>query len=133
APLLKFKELSDAIINGPYKKEALVPSTPWFNNSVVPSPNVLMFQENDKMKLSWTISEKEKIFQWVVYFKYGEKWNYTILNKDIFSYEAPLTFESKSFNDDGKEVVRKFRLTQVAVSAVDRISNESKPAILSIK
>ena len=133
APILNYKELSDAIVNGPYKKQALIPKTPWFNNSTLASPEITTGKESDKIKISWTHENKNKVFRWVVYFKYGNRWNYVILNSDTFSYEVPVTSEYKFINDNDKEVITKYALNEVAVSAVDRISNESLPTIQKIK
>ncbi|MFA7419652.1 MAG: family 10 glycosylhydrolase [Melioribacteraceae bacterium] len=132
-PILKFKELADAIISGPYKKQALIPTTPWFNGKPVASPIVVTKIDGGRVKISWTHEKKEKVFRWVVYTKYGNRWNYEILNRDAASYEAPLVFEYKSYNDAGKELSRKYELSEIAVSAVDRISNESAPSIQKIK
>ena len=133
APILNYKELSDAIVNGPYKKQALVPRTPWFNNSTLSSPEITTRKEIDKIEISWTHENKNKVFRRVVYFKYGNRWDYVILNSDTFSYEVPLTFEYKFINDNDKEVIKKYELNEVAVSAVDRISNESVPTVRKIK
>ncbi|MBI5809022.1 MAG: family 10 glycosylhydrolase [Ignavibacteriales bacterium] len=133
APILNYKELSDAIVNGPYKKQALVPKTSWFKNTPLSSPEITTSKEIDKIKITWTHENKNKVFRWVVYFKYGNRWDYIILNSDAFSYEVPLTSEYKFINDNDKEVVKKYELNEVAVSAVDRISNESIPAVRKIE
>ncbi len=132
-PILKFKELADAIVNGPYKKQALIPATPWFNNHPIVSPIVTAKVENGKVKIAWTHEKQESVFSWVVYKKYGSRWNYEILTKDKMTCEAPLVSEYKFYTDSGKEQIKKLELTDIAVSAVDRISNESAPSIQKIK
>ncbi len=125
-PLLKYKELADTIAKGPYKKQALIPATPWFKNEPIAAPKVTAKLENGKAKISWTHEKRESVFNWVVYKKYGGRWSYQILTKDKSSYETPLAAEHKFFSDSGSEQVRKMELTEIAVSAVDRISNESE-------
>lgn len=132
-PILNYKELADAVVNGPYKKQALVPRTPWFKSEPLASPEIITTKENDKIKISWTHENKNNVFSWVVYFKYGNRWDYVILNSNIFSYEVPTTSEYKFTNDNDKEVSQKNKLNEIAVSAVDRISNESIPAIRKIE
>ncbi len=126
-------ELAAALSNGPYKQQALVPSTPWFHGSVPDSPAVKTTIENDSVKITWDNKSNDNIFKWVIYFKYDGKWDYKIVASDINSYTAPLSSEYKFINDSGELVVKKFELTHIAVSAVDRISNESKPVIIEIK
>ena len=132
-PMLKFKELADAVVNGPYKKQALVPATPWFNNQPVAQPTVATKVDNDKVKISWTHVKKENVFKWVVYLKYGSRWDYEILTNDITSYEAPLESEYKFYTDSGSLQTKKMILTDIAVSAVDRVSNESTLSMHKIK
>jgi uncharacterized lipoprotein YddW (UPF0748 family) len=131
-PILEFKELFDALINGPYKRKALIPTTDWFNNSKPPAPKVNISVTDESVNLSWSLEKMENVFCWVVYFKYDGRWDYKIFNKEIKSYEVPLISEIKFFNSDGNEVNRKYKLTEIAVSSVDRISNESVPTILKI-
>jgi uncharacterized lipoprotein YddW (UPF0748 family) len=132
-PILNYKELSDAIVNGPYKKQALIPQTPWFKNVPVNSPAISLSKQPDKVKVSWTHINKDEVFCWVVYFKYGDRWDYKILTSEIFSIELPVSSDYKSFNDEGKEIIKKYDISEVAVSAVDKISNESVPAFQKIK
>ncbi len=131
--IFDYQNLSDAIVKGPYKREALIPQTPWFKYSQLVSPEITVSKQTDKVNIYWTHKNKENIFCWVVYFKYGNRWDYKILTSDQLSYELPLTSEYKLQNAKNEETVRKNDLTEVAVSAVDRISNESIPAIQKIK
>lgn len=132
APILNFKELANAIVTGPYKKQALIPMTPWFKSQPIDSPEITFLKQSDKVKVSWTHKNKDNVFCWILYFKLGNRWDYKILTGDTVSYELPLISEYKSYSEDGKEVTKKYEITEVAVSAVDRISNESIPAICRI-
>ena len=68
----------------------------------------------------------------MLYFKLGERWDYKILTNETYSYELPLISEYKYYTEEGKEVTKKSEISEIAVSAVDRISNESIPAIRKI-
>ncbi len=131
-PILKFSELSNAIVKGPYKKQALIPNTPWFKGALPNSPNIQVQRQADKVNISWDKNSNKDIFNWVVYYKYGTRWEYKILTGDIFNCDVPLTYEYKQINDKNEEVIRKYNLTDVAVSAVDKISNESIPTMQKI-
>lgn len=133
APLVNYPELGEAISNGPYKKQALIPSTPWFNGEPPRSPNITTCIEDDSVKISWNDENTTKVFSWVVYFKYGKRWDYKILTADNSSFDIPLENKYVFTNENGEEIERQYELTHVAVSAVDRISNESLPAIIEIK
>lgn len=132
APLLNFKELSDAIVNGPYKKQALVPRTGWFNNTTPKSPEVTYLKMADKILINWKSQMDDKPFSSVVYFKYNDRWDYKILDNQVSSYEIPLTSEYKFITADGVETTRKLGLKKIAVTSIDRISNESKPTLINI-
>lgn len=131
-PLLEFKELSDAILNGPYVRPALIPQTSWFVNSLPVSPSVKINNRIEKIKVEWDSEGKEKVFRWVIYFKYDGRWDYTIVDSNTLSYEIPITSEYKFINEDGEQIIRKFDLKEIAVSSVDRTGNESIPTIKKI-
>jgi len=131
-PILEFKELFDALINGPYNRKALIPATNWFNNSKPATPRVNISFTDDTANVNWNLEGMENVFCWILYFKYDGRWDYKIFSKEKKSYEIPLISGIKFFNSDGNEVVRKYKLTEIAVSSVDRISNESVPSILHI-
>lgn len=132
-PILNYKELSDAMLSGPYKKQALIPKTPWFTNIPIDEPEITVNHQEDKIKISWTHTHKEDVFCWVLYYKLGNRWDYKILTSDVSSYELPFIVEYKSFSNEGREIVKKYEISEVAVSAVSRISNESLPTVQKIK
>jgi hypothetical protein len=131
--LLNFKELSNALIKGPYKNEALIPVTSWFKNQTLEAPKIKTEEVNERLKISWTHEEPTKVFRWIVYYKYEGRWDYTILESSADSFEIPLVSQNKYFNADGQEIVTNNKLVEIAVSAVDRISNESVHASQIIK
>lgn len=132
-PIINNKELADALLNGPYKKQALVPVTKWFKSQSISSPEFTMHEENDSVKISWTHQEPSKVFLWVVYFKYGDKWEYEILTSDKYDYTVPLSKEYRFINDSGIVTTKNFELQETSVTAVDRISHESVPVIKQLE
>ncbi|MCX7876081.1 MAG: family 10 glycosylhydrolase [Melioribacteraceae bacterium] len=131
-PILKNNQLDSLLINGPYKKEALVPSTFWFPKSKLQKPGIFYSKEKDKIKISWKSSDKN-IFKWVLYFKFGNKWDYKIFTNDINEFFIPYEKEITFYEKEGKEVTRKFKLEKTGISSVDRISNESEINFLNIE
>ena len=112
-PLMKNDTLATAIKEGPYRKEALVPASPWLDNKAPEAPIVVPAVEEEMLELSWVPGDDEKVFRWVVYYNYGSYWNYKILdhNKDSLAFQRSI---------NGKPLV------SIAVTAVDRTGNESE-------
>lgn len=115
--LTKDSNLAKAVVEGPYKKQALVPACPWLNASAPEVPQVGTKKTGDSLQISWTHSNERAIFHWVVYYQYGNKWSYTILNRRDRSFAVSLLAGKDSLN-------------RIAVSAVDRTGNESKIELL---
>jgi uncharacterized lipoprotein YddW (UPF0748 family) len=105
--------LTRALIEGPYKAEALVPASPWLDNTAPAPPAVSLSPSTDAVTVNWTHPDSKDVFRWVVYKQYGNTWSYTILNRNDHSVELKKT--------DGKNVLGK-----VVVTAVDRVGNESE-------
>ncbi|MGJ8745440.1 glycoside hydrolase family 10 protein [Polaribacter sp.] len=117
APLVNSPELTKAIFNGPYKKQALVPSYPWLNSTAPESPTLNYTTEKDNLLVTWTHKNIDKIANWVVYYKYNATWNYNIHGSFTNSQKIPL------LKIDAKNV--KSKLSAIAITAVDKFGNES--------
>ncbi|OQP62829.1 hypothetical protein A3860_26315 [Niastella vici] len=115
--LTKDSNLAKAVVEGPYKKQALVPACPWLNATAPELPRVNTKKAGDSLQISWTHTNEQAVFHWVVYYQYGNKWSYTILNRRDRSFVVSLLA--------GKDT-----LNRIAVSAVDRTGNESKMELL---
>lgn len=118
----KNPNLSNALLEGIYKKQALVPASPWLGSKAPDAPSVNITNETDQLKIAWTHPDESNIFHWVVYTKYGSSWTYTILNRNDRSTLVKL-------NSGGKTPQE---LKEVAVSAVDRNGNESVLSVRSL-
>ncbi|MBL7742826.1 MAG: family 10 glycosylhydrolase [Chitinophagaceae bacterium] len=112
------------IVSGPYQKQALVPASPWLDKTAPASPMVKTTPEGDQIKLEWTDADETDVFRRVVYYKYGNSWNYVILNRASRSYLLNRTW------GEGKE---RTVLTHVAVTTVDRSGNESTFKTINIQ
>ena len=71
--------LQKALLEGVYKRQALVPASPWLDATAPDAPTVTTAKENDKLKISWTHNNSNDVFRWVVYYRYADRWEYTIL------------------------------------------------------
>ncbi|MEJ7827961.1 MAG: family 10 glycosylhydrolase [Segetibacter sp.] len=118
--LTKYPNVAKAILDGPYKKQALVPASPWLDNTYPEAPAITKELKEDKINITWQHPHENNVFRWVVYFKYGNNWNYQILNRKDRSYELKRT--------SGEKLIP---LSRIAVSAVNRVGNESKLAEIS--
>ncbi len=108
--------LSQALLDGPYKREALVPASNWLDDKAPAMPGVQMAAAGDSLSVSWTHPDEKDVFRWVVYYQYGKnKWDYVILNQGSNNIKLKLIADDKT----------KAALNQIAVTAVDRSGNES--------
>ncbi len=113
---LKSDALTEAVVKGPYKQQALIPSSEWLDSSVPGRPTVISSVKNETLKIQWN-SVQSDIRQHVVYAKYGDSWTYEIVSDDKKSHTIPI------YEVQNSEVIP---LKKIAVSAVNRFGNESK-------
>lgn len=109
--------MAKALIDGPYKKQALVPASPWLGSQAPAAPTVSMETQIDKVKVSWTHTDEASVFRWVVYYEYGNQKKYQILNRK----DRSIILE-KFITATGNE---KLSISNIVVTAVDRLGNES--------
>lgn len=115
--LTKSPQMTKGIINGPYKKQALIPSSPWLDNKAPETPVVTLDQLGNALKISWTHPDEKDVFHYVVYGKFKDNtgnitWKYKIMNRNDRSTTFDLTTD-------------KNMPTHIVVTAVDRNGNES--------
>lgn len=118
APMVKSEKLSKAISEGPYRRDALVPDSPWLDSTAPESPIAVPRVEGETVNISWVPDNTEDAFRYVVYYRYGDNWNYKIMNRKDHS------FEIDRYIMRGKS--EKIPLRAIAVTAVDRTGNESQ-------
>lgn len=114
---VKNTRLADALIESVYKKDALVPASPWMDNDR-PLPPVVQSQvvADTTIRISWTPKEENDAFRYVVSTRYGNNWSYQILNRK----DRSVMVNTRKWI--GKSAVQ---LQQVTVKTVDRTGNES--------
>ena len=125
-------ELIEAIHAGPYKKPALVPSSPWLGKKAPVPPEVSARAVGDRVAIGWSHEEEQDVFRWVVYYRSGDTWEYTIAGRPDRSVSIPrftidMAAPDRAGGADSIKTVEQVLLpvTEVAVTAVDRIGNES--------
>jgi len=115
--VIKNAALQKALTEGPYKRRALVPASPWLDSIPPTAPTAKIQRTSDSIGITLLPSTEKDVFRRVVYFQYqNTPWNYVILNRAEKSATLPLTLMSAG---------KKQPLLHVQVSAVDRVGNES--------
>jgi uncharacterized lipoprotein YddW (UPF0748 family) len=110
--------LQKALMDGPYKLPALVPASPWLDDQAPSVPSFSFQPAGDSVKLTWSHGNEKDVFHWVVYYQTGNTWNYTILNRN----QRTLMLDRK-----------KGAVKRLAISAVDRMGNESERKYADLK
>ncbi|MCF4100610.1 family 10 glycosylhydrolase [Gillisia sp. M10.2A] len=121
-PLVNNPNLSKALLEGPYKKKALVPASPWLSKEQPTPPVVGSSVFGERLRIAWTHVNTDEISKWVLYFKYADgAWDYKILNASQMSLELQYVVGEK-----------KKKLSKIGVTAVDRngVQSEFKEIIL---
>jgi uncharacterized lipoprotein YddW (UPF0748 family) len=111
--LLKNPNLMKALVAGPYRNDALVPASPWLDNTAPSAPGVTINKQGDMLQVEWSHPNPKDVFRWVIYAQYGDTWSSTIMNRNDRNYTFPIQNKNAS-------------LRKVAVAAVDRTGNESE-------
>ena len=115
-PLLKYPKLSEGILESAYNRQALVPESPWLNEKTPAAPRLELEVAGNKVNLHWEHENMQNVFQWVVYYKYRDKWNYKILSRDEKSFSLPEYLLGNKENGS---------LTSVGITAVNRTGSQS--------
>lgn len=109
--LSKSPAMLNAVKNS-YKTKALIPKSPWIKTSALEKPILFAEATGNSVNVKWNTLDNQKVFQWILFVKYGETWETEILEKDINSHNLPLSKNGKKLN-------------YVAIKSVDRLGNES--------
>jgi uncharacterized lipoprotein YddW (UPF0748 family) len=124
--------LNAGLRNGPYKKQAIVPPFPWLDDEAPAPPVVQAAIADSTVRISWSHPAPADVFRWIVYYQYDATWSYTILTRNDRSAAIPFARtineqqRGRSAGAKAKETIE--HVTNVAVTAVDRMGNESAPA-----
>jgi len=125
----KNPRLADTLIKSVYRKQALVPPSPWMDNDAPSSPGVTITDENETVKISWTDPKEKDVFRYVVYYLYGNRWDYQILNGNA----RELSLMKTNVVRTNTALSTTQTLKNIIVTAVDRTGNESEKEIYEVK
>jgi len=96
-----------------YSQPALIPASPWLDSIPPDKPKLTIGESRAGLRFQWESSGGEPTWLWVLQFRTNEVWTTEIL---------PADQTSRTFFDSKPDVV--------SISAVDRVGNESEPAVL---
>ncbi len=96
-----------------YKEKALIPLTPWLKTPKLDAPKISAEKSTENYKLNWSSKDSGRVFQWVLFLKYGDTWQTEILENNVISKNIASTKNGK-------------KLTAVALKSIDRLGNESE-------
>ncbi len=128
--------LNNVLRSGPYKNPAIVPSSPWLDDSGPELPVVKTTVENDSVVIVWDEKHDTELFRSIIYCQFGSKWEYRVINSPLTRIVLPLQRKIQKANQtqtDEKSMVESTEpLTSAAVSAVDRMGNESGLTVVRV-
>ena len=130
-PLVRTPGLVSAVAEGPYRRKALVPPSPWLGKKIPAAPLPAKTAEKDKLLVSWSHPDPSDIGRWVVYYKHGSQWNQNIHGNLVSSDAIPAFTLNRAFlGRTEREKITAIEqvlipLDSIALSAVDRFGNES--------
>ncbi len=133
--LVKNDSLSKALLDGPYNKPALVPSTPWLDNKAPEAPMAKTSLIGESVNISWNHPDEKDVFRWVVQYKYGNNWDYRVLNaadRSLTLQRNLLVPPTAAQKASGNIASTNLPLNGIMVKAVDRTGNESLPFKLDL-
>mgnify|MGYP001579314404 CR=1 FL=1 len=130
-------KLNEALKTTLYRIPALVPASPWLDDTPPADPKVMLAVDSSTARIAWTHPNEGDVFRWVVYAQYNNAWEPLIQNR--YSKTLDLARERiveeriRRRREADTVRVRVERLQQIAVSAVDRVGNESSRLPIEIK
>ncbi len=123
--------LTKAVAGGPYRNKALIPASPWLHKRLPSPPDIMVSEENDSIRISWSHNKSGDISNWVVYGKYGPVWKHNIYGRYHNSGLMPAyTVNTALLEQTDQGSIRDVAdviipLDSIAVTVADRYGNES--------
>ncbi|WP_113636791.1 glycoside hydrolase family 10 protein [Nubsella zeaxanthinifaciens] len=124
--LTKHESLRNDLLAGPYKEEALIPTSPWLDKKAPAAVSVDKEDRNTDLYIKWTAKDEKDVFKYVVYTQYGDRWTYRTLNSKSSFFQVPKVAE---VNAKTKATAP---LKAIKVTAVDRTGNESEGEVIAL-
>jgi len=119
--------ITNILRQGPYAEPALVPPSPWLDQLPPAAPLVELEHKEGQIHIHWLHEDQADVARWVVYLQRGGQWSYQILTAEKEALVLPHMIRSV----DGMTPPQ--ILDQVAVTAVDRLGNESERNYQSVR
>jgi hypothetical protein len=119
AALVKHELMRKGLKEGPYKNDAIVPSSAWLDDKKPEKPIITVAPIDGRLRIFWNHAEKADVFKWVVYFKYNNKWTYRVMSRKDVSLDVLAGITAAN----GKDL---HVLQAYGVTAIDRTGNESE-------
>lgn len=117
--LMRDGDLGTGLKNDVYARQALVPASPWLDNSPPAKPEAGLHKDDltGALTAHWESGDGEAPFLWVLYTRTGNSWEYRILPAETTQFELT-----------GIDVAR--TPNAIGISAVDRMGNESERVLV---
>ncbi len=122
--------LANSLALGPYAEQALVPTMPWIDHKAPLPPSLKIDLQDEQVLVRWGHAAVEDVWRWVLYSKRGRRWDYVLLGGEIRDYVLPLLIREEV--EEGQEKKGAEPLREVAISALDRVGNESGKTRLAV-
>lgn len=122
-----FGGIATILREGPYGKPVLIPPSPWLDDQAPAAPLVEIDPRSGKLHINWLHEDVGDVNQWVLYFQRGKKWDYKILTSEHEAYVLPLVVRA----EDGMTPPEV--LDTIAVTAIDRVGNESDRIYIPVR
>jgi hypothetical protein len=90
-------------------------------------PSLKVEIEVEEVRLQWAHAQVDDVWRWVVYYKRGGRWQYVVFAGAERECRLPLLRAGEDAEKGGEQQVAQ-PLREVAVSALDRLGNESAKA-----
>lgn len=121
--------MKESLFGSVYRNKALVPPSPWLEDTPPAIPQVKTETIGDSLQIQWSHENLSDVFKTVVYFKYNNNWRYDIFNQTENSFKIPMVYVFKNRREETVQL----ELQEIAVSAVDRLGNESSLTRIVLK
>lgn len=112
------KGIADILASEVYRQPALVPATPWLNDTQPKKPELKMIQDQKlgQIRIYWQPKGNQKIKSWVVQINKGDEWHTKILpgNKKFY-------------------FINDIKVENIAVSAVSRYGIQGQTTVVSVE
>jgi len=130
--------LMETLRNGPYSRKALIPASPWLDPVPPAAPSVDHRVSSNNHVLTLSPGDDKDLLNYVVYKEAGGSWTFEIVpavnDTVVVSSTGEVTaVQTGSQGLDVTTTTEGRPVTRIAVSAIDRVGNESKRTIIPVR